>query len=111
MHKELKEKIKNWFLLTYGLDIQDIQDIQEFYHYYLLYPFGAILKNQDYKNQSIQTSLFLDNLKIEDISPLQNLINLTHLHLYENKIKKEQIEELKSHLPNCLIYSDFGHSK
>ena len=44
MNDQLKEKIKNWFLVTQGLNITDIQ---EFYNYYLLYPFGYIWKNKD----------------------------------------------------------------
>jgi SAM-dependent methyltransferase len=55
MKLELKEKIKNWFLITQGLVIEDIE---EFHQYYLLYPFGVIYKDRDY----IEAQVFMDNL-------------------------------------------------
>ena len=123
-----KEKIKNYFLITQGLDIQEVI---EFHKYLFLTPYGYIKKNKPYQEQtvSISTALDLSDNKIDDITPLQNLTQLTKLDLSDNKIEditplqnltqlkfldirkntapKSQIEDLTTALPNCRIFHDF----
>ena len=50
------------------------------------------------------TMLYFNNNKITNITPLTKLTNLTHLFLEGNPISKQDIESLRSKLPNCEIY-------
>jgi hypothetical protein len=75
--------IKNYFLITQGLIIEEVI---EFHEYLLLPPYGAIYKEKPYQDQYILTDLILSYNKTKDIRPLQNLNNLTHLDLENNKI-------------------------
>ena len=84
MNNKEKQKIKNYFLITQGLDIQEVI---EFHKFLLLPPHGTIEKDKPYQDQEISTWLNLISYQIKDISPLQNLTNLDYLELSCNKIK------------------------
>ena len=81
---EDEQKIKDWFLVTQGLDITKIIEWKD---YLLLIPHGIISKKQDYKTQIVSTILDPRDNNITDISSLKNLTNLTELYLNSNNIK------------------------
>ncbi len=79
-----KNKIKNYFLVTQGLDIQEVT---EFHGYLLLKPYGVIwFKDKIYQDKTISQTLDLFNNKIHDISALAGLSKLENLSLSYNKI-------------------------
>lgn len=51
-------------------------------------------------------SLYLDGNKIEDFTPLYSLNGLDILSITGMEISETQLEELKTALPTCIIYSD-----
>jgi hypothetical protein len=51
--------------------------------------------------------LCLDGNKINNTLPLAKLTNLTELYLSDNPVSEEQINSLKTALPNCDIVVDF----
>lgn len=54
------------------------------------------------------TYLSLWNNRISDISPLINLTNLEYLDISNNPLSESQVNELKEKLPNCKIYSKYN---
>ena len=77
-------KIKDWFLVTQGLEILKVS---VFYKYFLLAPYGVIFNTEDYKDQILSTEISLPCNNIEDISPLAQLPHLTWVNLHKNNIK------------------------
>lgn len=51
-------------------------------------------------------TLHLDNNAIKDFSPLYRLNGLTMLTISGIEVSQNQIKDLKTRLPGCLIYND-----
>ena len=51
-------------------------------------------------------TLHLDNNDIKDFTPLYDLNGLTMLTISGIEVSQNQIKELKTRLPNCLVYND-----
>jgi Leucine-rich repeat (LRR) protein len=82
--EQKKNKIKNYFLVTQGLDITEIE---EFHGYLLLKPYGVIkFYDRIYQNKKIEQYINVFNRGISDISPLSKLINIKELYFWLNNI-------------------------
>jgi Leucine-rich repeat (LRR) protein len=79
-----KNKIKNYFLITQGLDIKEVT---EFHGYLLLKPYGALnFKDKIYQDKTIKQELIINSKDISDLSPLLGLTNLIKLDLWNSFI-------------------------
>src|SRR5690606_12367250 len=84
LRKKEKKKIKNYFLVTQGLEIKEVTD----YYYHLLLPPHGVISFYDkiYQDKPILQKINLWGNKIENIDPLSSLTNLEILNLSENNI-------------------------
>jgi Leucine-rich repeat (LRR) protein len=86
-----KNKIKNYFLVTQGLNITAVEEL---YNYLLLKPYGAIDRGeedlssyQDINLEDLTQEIFLAYMNISDVLIFSRLDNLTLLDLSFNRVK------------------------